>query len=123
MDRAWAGIDAGKESHWVHVMDASGTQLLSRRVENDAADLSKLIEEALCLAQEIVSGPSTSLVEVRRCSWRSCGSGARESVTFPVSPSTVLARPTVGSPRPILKTPTSHCRSGSYEIRPRRTGA
>jgi transposase len=54
MDRAWAGIDAGKEFHWAHVMDASGTQLLSRRVENDEADLSKLIEEALSLAQEII---------------------------------------------------------------------
>jgi hypothetical protein len=54
MDRAWAGIDAGKESHWAHVMDASGTQLLSRRVENDEADLSELIEEVLSLAQEVV---------------------------------------------------------------------
>ena len=42
MDKAWAGGDAGKEFHWAHVLDASGRQLLSRKVENDEADLSKL---------------------------------------------------------------------------------
>jgi transposase len=52
--KAWAGIDAGKEFHWAHVLDASGTELLSRRVENDEADLLKLLEEVLSLAQEVV---------------------------------------------------------------------
>ena len=42
MDKAWAGVDAGKEFHWAHVLDASGRQLLSWKVENDEADLSKL---------------------------------------------------------------------------------
>ena len=50
----WIGIDAGKEFHWAHVLDARGTQLLSRRVENDEADLLKLIDEALSLAEEVV---------------------------------------------------------------------
>jgi Transposase len=54
MDKAWAGIDAGKESHWVHVLDASGRQLLSRKVENEEADISKLIDEVLFLAEETV---------------------------------------------------------------------
>jgi transposase len=54
MDKAWLGIDAGKESHWAHLLDASGTQLLSRRVENDEADLLKLIEKAHSLAEEII---------------------------------------------------------------------
>lgn len=54
MDQAWAGIDAGKEFHWAHVLDASGTELLSRRVENDEADILRLIEEALSLAEEVV---------------------------------------------------------------------
>ncbi len=49
-NKVWAGIDAGKEFHWAHVLDASGTELLSRRVENDEADLLKLIEEVLLLA-------------------------------------------------------------------------
>lgn len=55
MDKAcWAGVDAGKEFHWAHVVDASGRQLLSRKVENDEADISKLIDEVLSLAEEIV---------------------------------------------------------------------
>ena len=54
MDRAWVGIDVGKEFHWAHVLDASGRELLSRRVGNDEADISKLIDEALSLAEEVV---------------------------------------------------------------------
>jgi hypothetical protein len=29
MDKAWAGIDAGKEFHWAHVLDASGRESFS----------------------------------------------------------------------------------------------
>jgi transposase len=54
MDKAWAGVDAGKEFHWAHVLDASGKELLSRKVENAEADLLKLIDEALSLAQEVI---------------------------------------------------------------------
>jgi transposase len=54
MEKAWLGVDAGKESHWAHMLDASGTELLSRRVENDEVDLSKLIDDALLLAEEVV---------------------------------------------------------------------
>src|SRR5215204_481213 len=54
MDEAWAGVDAGKGFHWAHVLDASGTELLSRKVENDEADIARLIDEALSLAEEIV---------------------------------------------------------------------
>jgi transposase len=54
MDRVWAGIDAGKEFHWAHVLDASGRELLSRKVENDEADIARLIDEALSLAEEVV---------------------------------------------------------------------
>ena len=54
MDKAWAGIDAGKEFHWAYVLDASGKELLSRRVENDEAELLKLIDEALALAEEVI---------------------------------------------------------------------
>ena len=51
--RVWAGIDAGKEFHWACVLDASGEILISRRIENDEADLSKLINEVLRLAEGI----------------------------------------------------------------------
>jgi transposase len=58
MDKAeskvWAGIDAGKEVHWAHVLDASGEKLLSRKVENDEADLLELIDEVLALADEAI---------------------------------------------------------------------
>jgi transposase len=54
MEKAWLGVDAGKESYWAHMLDASGTQLLSRRVENDEAELSKLIDDALLVAEELV---------------------------------------------------------------------
>ncbi len=50
MDKAWVGVDAGKEFHWVHALDASGVELLSRRVENDEADLLGLVEEVASLA-------------------------------------------------------------------------
>ncbi len=56
MNKAWAGIDAGKEVHWAHVLDASGTQLLSRKVGNDEADLSKLIDDALSFWRKRSSG-------------------------------------------------------------------
>ena len=54
MDKAWVGVDAGKEFHWAHVLDASGKELLSRKVENDEADILRLIDEALSFAEEIV---------------------------------------------------------------------
>ncbi|MBA2783296.1 MAG: IS110 family transposase [Actinomycetota bacterium] len=50
--KVWVGIDAGKEAHWAHVLDASGMKILSRRVENDEADLSGLIDEVLALSEE-----------------------------------------------------------------------
>jgi hypothetical protein len=37
MDKAWVSVDAGKEFCWAHVLDASGRELLSRRVEDDEA--------------------------------------------------------------------------------------
>jgi transposase len=54
MEKAWAGVDAGKEFHWAHLLDASGRQLLSCRVENDEADILKLIDQALSLAEEVL---------------------------------------------------------------------
>jgi transposase len=51
--KAWAGVDVGKEFHWAHVVDASGTEMLSRRVNNEETDLSALIDEALSLAEDV----------------------------------------------------------------------
>jgi transposase len=47
MNKAWVVVDAGKEFHWAHVLDDSGTELLSRKVQNDEADILRLIDEVL----------------------------------------------------------------------------
>ena len=49
----WVGIDAGKGFHWACALGASGEVLFSRRVENDEADLSSLVEEVLRLAEGV----------------------------------------------------------------------
>jgi transposase len=54
LNNAWVGVDVGREFHWAHVLDASGRELLSCRVENDEAEISKLIDEALSFAEEVV---------------------------------------------------------------------
>ena len=50
--KAWVGVDAGKAFHWSVVVDGEGEVLLSRRVENEEADLSDLVDEALGLGLE-----------------------------------------------------------------------
>ena len=50
--KAWVGVDAGKAFHWAVVVDGEGEVLLSRRVENEEADLSDLVDEALGLGLE-----------------------------------------------------------------------
>jgi transposase len=47
---AWVGVDVGKSFHWAVVVDAAGEILLSRRVDNEEADLSELVEEALAIS-------------------------------------------------------------------------
>jgi transposase len=54
MNKAWVGVDVGKEFHWAQVLDASGRQLLSRKVENDEADILELIDQALSSAEKVV---------------------------------------------------------------------
>ena len=54
MDRAWVGIDVGKEFHWVHVLDTSGKELLSRKLENDEIEISKLLDKVLSVAEEVL---------------------------------------------------------------------
>ena len=58
MDKAWAGLDVGKEFHWAHVLDASGRELLSRKVENDEADILKVL-----LSSSLTTRPQHTLDE------------------------------------------------------------
>ncbi len=53
MERAWAGLDIGKEHHHAMVVDAEGKRLLSRRVANDQAALKELIGQVLELAATV----------------------------------------------------------------------
>jgi len=39
----WAGVDVGKEHHWVAVVDSAGTMVLSRKLANDEQQISKLV--------------------------------------------------------------------------------
>jgi transposase len=54
MSRIWVGVDAGKAFHWAVVLGTEGEVLLSRRVENDEADLSALLDEVLCFGLDEV---------------------------------------------------------------------
>jgi transposase len=50
LDRAWAGVDIGKQHHHAVVVDDQGTRVLSRRVANDQVALVELIGQVTELA-------------------------------------------------------------------------
>jgi hypothetical protein len=100
MNKAWASVEAGKEFHWAHVLDASGTQLLPRRVENGEADLSKLIDDALLLAEEVVwavDQPGGGAALLLALLWERDQKVLSSSVSAWIG----LATPTVESPKPM----------------------
>ena len=41
----WAGIDVGKEHHWVCVVDSNGNMVFSRKVVNDERTIGDLVAE------------------------------------------------------------------------------
>ncbi len=53
-EKAWVGIDVGKTHHWVCVVDAEGTTLLSVKIANDEAQISSTIATASALARQLV---------------------------------------------------------------------
>lgn len=53
MERAFAGIDVGKEFHWAVVLGEQGEELLSQRVENTEEDLQALVAEVDALATQV----------------------------------------------------------------------
>jgi hypothetical protein len=124
MDKAWVGVDAGKEFHWAHLLDASGRELLSRKVENDEADISKLIDEVLFLAEEVVwaldqpgGGAALFLQALLR--------ERNQRVLYIPGLSVLLgpATPTGESPRLMPVMPMSSPTPGPDEAGPRRTQA
>jgi hypothetical protein len=76
LNNAWVGFDVGKEFHWVHALDPSGTQLLSRRIENDEADLLGSSRRS-SPSQRKSSGRPTSPGAAQRCCWLFCGRRAK----------------------------------------------
>jgi transposase len=107
MDKVGTGIDAGKEFHWVHIQDASGTQLLSRRVENDEAELVALIEEALSFAEDVlwaIDQPAGCATLLLALLWER---GQRVLYVPGLTVDREPVMPTGVSPRPTPKTPAS----------------
>ncbi|MDN2502408.1 IS110 family transposase [Nocardia nova] len=54
MARIWAGVDIGKADHHCVVIDTDGKRLLSRRIANDEAELTKLIGDVTALAEQVL---------------------------------------------------------------------
>lgn len=49
----WAGVDVGREHHWVCVVNASGTAVLSRKLVNDEQLIRELIAEVDGLGPQV----------------------------------------------------------------------
>ncbi|WP_228815388.1 IS110 family RNA-guided transposase [Nocardia puris] len=52
-DRVWAGVDVGKEHHWVAVVDPTGRVMLSRKVSNDERAIAAVIEAVTALGGQV----------------------------------------------------------------------
>ncbi len=51
--QVWAGVDVGKEHHWVCVVDDNGTVVLSRKLINDEQQIRELVAEIDGLAERV----------------------------------------------------------------------
>ena len=49
----WAGVDVGKEHHWVAVVDDTGAVVLSRKLVNDEQQIRGLVNEVDALGVEV----------------------------------------------------------------------
>ena len=94
MDKAWLGVDAGKEFHWAHALDASGDEMLLPKGRKRRGEPLGAHRRGALASPKSSCGPSTSPVEARPCSWRFCGSANKRFSTFPASSSTGPATPT-----------------------------
>jgi transposase len=52
-DQMWAGVDVGKEHHWVCVVDDKGTVVLSRNLINDEKQIRDLVADIDGLAEQV----------------------------------------------------------------------
>lgn len=51
--QAWAGVDVGKEHHWVAVVDDKGAVVLSRKLVNDEQAIRNVVAEVDQLGEEV----------------------------------------------------------------------
>jgi transposase len=51
--QVWAGVDVGKEHHWVCVLDDAGVVVLSRKLVNDEQQIRALIGEIDSLGEQV----------------------------------------------------------------------
>ena len=49
----WAGVDVGKEHHWVAVVDDTGAMVLSRRLSNDEQQIRGIVTEIDGLGDQV----------------------------------------------------------------------
>jgi transposase len=52
-DQMWAGVDVGKEHHWVAVVDDTGTEVLSRKLVNDEGQIRELVADVDALGVQV----------------------------------------------------------------------
>lgn len=67
LEQAWAGIDAGKAHHWAAVVDATGSTVWSKKINNEEAEILGAIAEICGLAETVhwavdISGTSSALL-------------------------------------------------------------
>ena len=86
MEKAWAGVDAGKEFHWAHVLDASGRELLSLGRSKTTRPTSPSSSTMLCFWLKRSFGLWINPEAVQRSCSQCFGSETRESSTSLVSP-------------------------------------
>lgn len=53
VSQLWAGVDVGKEHHWVVVVDDTGTVKLSRKLVNDEQPIRTLVDEIGAMAERV----------------------------------------------------------------------
>ena len=53
MSQLWAGVDVGKEHHWVVVVDDTGAVKLSRKLVNDEQPIRALVAEIGAMAEQV----------------------------------------------------------------------
>lgn len=59
----WAGVDVGKEHHWVVAVDEAGRSVLSRKVANDEQEIVQVVADLAALADQTMWTVDLTTVE------------------------------------------------------------